>query len=254
VATYQEFPSSRSLARYIECYWARADRDGTRRHSVLPDGCVDVLYSARGGEPIGLSIVGLMTVRQVIDVEPGVSLFGVRFRPGMAAAFFPDAPHLIDRTEQLESVIGASARTILAQLSESDGPASMAQVFDALLRPFEPPDIRETVMHRLSVSGMPLDRVATEAGLSARHLRRLCQEMSGVPPKYLARIIRFRNAANRIAAFTTSPAQPEWAQFAVACGYYDQAHLIREFQEFAGCTPGRYLQYAAGRDPLVSRS
>ena len=254
MATYQEFLPTRRLARYIECYWSSVDRNGARCESVLPDGCVDILYSARGGEPIDVSLVGLMTVRQLIDVESGVSLFGVRFRPGMAAAFFPDAPQLIDRTERIESVMGAGARTILEQLSESSSPASMAQIFDAFLRPLEPPDMRETVMHQLTVSGMPLDRAATEAGLSVRHLRRLCQEMSGVPPKYLARIIRFRNAANRIATLATAPAQPDWAQFAIACGYYDQAHLIREFQEFARCTPGRYLQYAVNRDSLVSRS
>ena len=64
-------------------------------------------------------------------------------------------------------------------------------------------------------------------------------DRAGVPPKYLSRILRFRRAADRMLA---SGAQPSWAQFAVACGYYDQAHFIREFQEFAGVTPDRFLQ------------
>jgi AraC-like DNA-binding protein len=33
---------------------------------------------------------------------------------------------------------------------------------------------------------------------------------------------------------------PDWAQIGADCGYYDQAHLIREFKQFAGMTPGQY--------------
>jgi AraC-like DNA-binding protein len=62
----------------------------------------------------------------------------------------------------------------------------------------------------------------------------------------LSRILRFRRAVQKMPTLDRM-AQPSWADFAVACGYYDQAHFIREFQEFAACTPGRFLQ-SRGRD------
>src|SRR5438128_1647274 len=96
---HREFTPCPRLTRYVECYWSRQDSQGTPRLRVLPDGCVDILFSALNGEPAGLDIVGLMTTSMLFDVEPGRSFFGVRFRPGMAAAFVPEAALFKDRTE-----------------------------------------------------------------------------------------------------------------------------------------------------------
>ena len=113
---------------------------------------------------------------------------------------------------------------------------------EGILRPLEPPDSAQRALWRLPDVTVPLDRLASDAGLSERHFRRACVERADVPPKYMRRILRFRRATERIRAMEASTAQPNWAQFAAACGYYDQPHLIREFQKFAGCTPGRFIQ------------
>ncbi|OCC00612.1 hypothetical protein BA190_32975 [Labrys sp. WJW] len=81
---------------------------------------------------------------------------------------------------------------------------------------------------------------AVRVGALARHLewsrRRLIagfREEIGLPPKAVARIIRF-NAAQALAASSTAAG---WADIAAACGYADQAHLTREFAALAGCPP-----------------
>ena len=104
VSRYRELSPSPRLARYVECYWSLEDSEGTPGHCVLPDGCVDILFSARNGEPVGLSVVGLMTTRQNFDLPAGQYFFGVRFRPGMASAFMPEAAGLNDKLEPLENV------------------------------------------------------------------------------------------------------------------------------------------------------
>ena len=226
----------------MECYWSRDDLHGTAGHRVLPDGCVDILFSAQDGEPISLAVVGLMTVPQVIDVRAGQSFFGVRFRPGMAAAFMPGASELTDRIEPLENVLGSDAQRLLSQLAEASSPLEMAHLMDTLLRPLKPPDAGQNALQQLSLGAHSIEQVARAAALSTRQLRRLCMERAGVSPKYLKRIMRFRKAVQRISALCADSRRPDWADFAALCGYYDQAHFIREFQEFTGYTPGRYLQ------------
>jgi AraC-like DNA-binding protein len=245
VENYQEFRPTPRLGRYVECYWSREDRDGTPSYCVLPDGCVDILFSRQNGEPAGLNVVGLMTTAMTLDIPPGQSFFGVRFRPAMASAFVPEAAQLNDRILPLEDLMPRAARNLLEQLAEAPNVMDMSRIMDTFLRPLEPPDAANKALHELGLTRLSLDEFATEFGLSTRQLRRVCADRAGVSPKFLVRILRTREAAARIADVAAKSTQPNWADLAVACGYYDQAHFIREFQQFTGYTPGRYLQSLA---------
>jgi transcriptional regulator GlxA family with amidase domain len=77
-------------------------------------------------------------------------------------------------------------------------------------------------------------------GLGERQLERLFDERVGHGPKAFARVVRLRRAT---AAITFGPIA-SWARFAIACGYADQAHLVREFRALTGLTP---RQFAASR-------
>jgi methylphosphotriester-DNA--protein-cysteine methyltransferase len=59
-------------------------------------------------------------------------------------------------------------------------------------------------------------------------------EKTGFTPKFLARILRFRRAAASLDSAISA------VDLALDSGYYDQAHLIRDFREFAGRTPGMF--------------
>src|SRR5262249_1229050 len=149
----------------------------------------------------------------------------------------PEAPQLNDRIEPLENVLGSDARQLSDQLAEGSSPLAMAHLMDTVLRPLRPPDTAQNALQRLVMDAGTIEQVAAATALSTRQLRRLCMERAGVSPKYLSRILRFRKAVQRIAALGTDSSRHNWADFAAVCGYYDQAHFIREFQEFAGYTP-----------------
>jgi AraC-like DNA-binding protein len=243
-ATYREIPPGARLRRYVECYWSQSQAEPGDQ-MVLPDGCVDILLSRNRGEPIGLDAVGLMTTPLRVPAPAARSFFGVRFRPGMASSFIPGAELLTDETRPLDDLMGSEARRMFERLAESGSLEDMGRLMDQWLRPLDPPSIGERVLRQLESAEVSLDQSIAHSGLSVRHFRRLCLERAGVSPKYLSRILRFRKAAQKIAGMRSGrgvPAQPSWADFAVGWGYYDQAHFIREFQEFAGCTPGRFLQ------------
>ncbi len=85
-----------------------------------------------------------------------------------------------------------------------------------------------------------IEKLAERLDWSRKHLARRFQSEFGLPPKAIARMIRFHNALDT--ARTESEA--DWAEIAAACGYADQAHLTREFVEFSGTTPNRWRSAA----------
>jgi transcriptional regulator GlxA family with amidase domain len=93
---------------------------------------------------------------------------------------------------------------------------------------------------RLHESGgtVPVGAIAAEIGCSRRHLIARFREQVGVTPKLLARILRF----GRVVALVDSRTRMSWAEIAQVCGYYDQAHLIRDFNQFAGSPPGEFAR------------
>lgn len=89
---------------------------------------------------------------------------------------------------------------------------------------------------RTIVSGMgqvPVSDVARDIGWSRKHLLQKFREEIGIGPKAISRMVRF----NRAVDLSRSRDFAGWAEIAAECGYSDQAHLVREFREFAGTTP-----------------
>lgn len=80
--------------------------------------------------------------------------------------------------------------------------------------------------------------LAERIGWSRQHLTRKFTAEFGASPKLAARIIRFERARRMLADV---PSYVSIAQVAAACGYYDQAHLNRDFTELAGCAPTTWL-------------
>jgi AraC-like DNA-binding protein len=83
-----------------------------------------------------------------------------------------------------------------------------------------------------------VSRVADAVGWSRRHLHERFLAEYGVSPKQLARIARFHRSSRIL---QRSPST-NLAALAAACGYYDQAHLARDWNQLAGCAPSRWMR------------
>ena len=88
----------------------------------------------------------------------------------------------------------------------------------------------------------PAAALAAEVGWSGRHLADRFQEHIGLTPKSAARVVRFDRARRML------PGRQRLADVAATCGYYDQAHLSREFHALAGCSPSDWLAAENPRD------
>ncbi len=83
--------------------------------------------------------------------------------------------------------------------------------------------------------------LAAATGWSDRHLRSRFRAETGLTPKAAARVIRFHRARRRLLRRAAGQEQLILADLAAECGYYDQAHLAREFRALAGCAPTDWL-------------
>ena len=81
----------------------------------------------------------------------------------------------------------------------------------------------------------PIGWICERLGRSRRHLAARFRDEIGLPPKTVARIMRFDRAVARIGGGGTT-----LAEVAFECGYFDQAHMNRDFRQFAGTSPAAF--------------
>ena len=206
------------------------------------DGAAHALDGATAGAPL---VVGPQSRSLVIRRHPGAALLGVHFRPGGGRALLGvplDA--LRDRVSPLDEVLGSPARRALFErVRDGATPGAMLDRLErALLARLAGAAPRHpAVPHVLQRLHGPrpcrVEDLAAEFGLSARWLRLVFNEEVGLGPRRYARVARFHRA---LAALPPA-GRPAWAAVAAAAGYCDQPHLVREFREFAGVEPTRYV-------------
>jgi len=259
---YREYPPHPALAAHVECVWAARAPAVAHTHRVLPDNCVDILWQD-GGQP-GFA-VGMMSSAILVATERPVRTLAVRFKPGMAGLFLATPLHAItDQRADIDLLWGRSDADRLADaLWEADASerARLAIIERELLRrlravtdsamlrgarpgaggsasPAGNAALVRRALHALEGSSgtLRVEELAAQLHVSRQHLAAQFREHVGLSPKLFARICRFRQATAAIRATRA----PDWAQLALACGYFDQSHLIHDFQELAGSTPERF--------------
>lgn len=81
--------------------------------------------------------------------------------------------------------------------------------------------------------------VTGRTGLSQRRFIQVFSEEVGLTPKLFCHVQRFQEVLRRIEIRD----RIEWADVALGCGYFDQAHFIHDFRAFSGLTPTDYLTH-----------
>jgi AraC-like DNA-binding protein len=236
---YREIDPSPRLAPYVECFWTGEvlNRFSAR---VLPDGCADILFVSQQGLLTDVRAVGVMTRPREFSLAAGTLLVGVRFHPGMAGVCLGrNLQSLNDQVVPLRSVMDSDADDLARCFSRQRSlDAKIGAIEDRLASLPTVTKVQRAIGDLIGRKGqLALEDFSAAAGLGARQLRRACLQHAGLPPKQLARILRFRHAVTRL-----RQGEAGMAELALDCGYYDQAHMIREFRDLAGITPGHYLR------------
>jgi AraC-like DNA-binding protein len=250
--TYREIRPPAHLAAYVECFWLREAGATPTADSILPDGCVDIIW-ASGHDPF---VAGPATLPARTVIDSPAEICGVRFRPGIGRQILGiDARELLDRHALLRDIWpraqtapweGAMDRPSLAAKLD----AAAGVIADRLASAADPdPVVCDAVAWIAAHPRGRVEEIARRSGLSDRQVRRRFAESVGYGPKTLHRVLRMQRVL--WLARSDVGAVPTLARLALAAGYADQAHMTRELADLTGMTP-RQLLHDARRDSAVS--
>lgn len=246
---YKETAPVPALRPWLDCVWTcRVHAHGQpMAHQVLPDNCIDILCQDQQDASFA---VGMMTAPIQVVSQGLVQTVAARFKPGAASRFFQlPLCELNDGRTDLQQLWG---RELAARLGDAlwTQPLPDAQRMQILqdflllrLRKTPLPVASGLALHAVALienarGGLRIGQLAAQLNVSRQHLALQFRQQVGIGPKLFARISRFR-AVN--SALKTLPAQADWAQVALEYGYFDQSHLIHDFQDFARASPEAWL-------------
>lgn len=245
------------LDAFIECLWYSAgDTPQRRREFALPSGRADLVFNlleapirtfASQHDTVGWTFHGAVVHGPqsrsfVLDDRKSSRVVGVHFKPAGAVLLGVPPRELCDRHVALEALWGARATTLREELLEASEPEVMFAVLEReLLRRLNRPVLVHPAvsfaLRRLaSPSRMPsITSVREDTGYGERHFSTLFSDAVGLTPKVFARVQRLHRVTTALAR-----GDRPLAEVALEAGYYDQAHLNRDFRDMAGITPGSY--------------
>jgi AraC-like DNA-binding protein len=245
--TYVERPPAPALAAVVASVWVQRVEPGAPpyTHRTVPNGSVELLCRV-GGNAV---VIGPRTAPAVDVLEPGATVIGVRFRPGVTVA---PGPELLDLAVAAEDVWGRSAAELGERIAGAERlpdalsvlEADVARRLDAAPQP--DPLVVEAVSRLMPWRAPDVGSLPAALHISERQLRRRCLAAIGLAPKPLHRILRFQGFLALVQSALAQGRPPDaLARLAADAGYADQSHLTRESVRLMGIGPAAFLDEAA---------
>jgi AraC-like DNA-binding protein len=205
----------------------------------------DSTRATDGPRMLGTFVAGMYDSFVIVESRGESCCVQVNFTPTGARLFFQLPLWELSNTALgLDELYGDRSARVVEALAEAGDWDRRFDLLDALIgqrialaRPLRPEIQRAWQLMQKTPGRLEIGTLAQELGWSHKHLIAQCRDQLGAPPKLLERVLRFQRAIQRIGAC----APPHWVELALDCGYFDQSHMIREFQALAGCTPEQYI-------------
>jgi len=253
---FPKFP----LSQFVENIWYYDGHYASySREKILPDGAIELIIdldswpkkifddetTTERFRTVKKAWISGERTRYIVIGTDNTHMIGIRFRPGGAYPFFGfPISELSEWVTELDLIWGRLIYGIRDQLLEIESPEGKLLRFEAFLleqvkRSLEPNRAIAFAIHQLQHSPqfLAIRDLANQIGITQKHLISQFDRVVGLRPKSFARVSKF----HRVLQVIEQKKQIEWASIAYECGYYDQAHFIREFHTFSGVNPSSYL-------------
>ena len=255
---YAEFDPPAGLAAHVRCAWTFESEASIAPERIVPDGRPELIVhfgapyaelAADGRlqvQPQAL-FAGQVTRPLVLQCAGPAGVVGIRFHPEGARAFLGramrEATDLRLDVDTLWPGEGASLAHGVQQARDDAARIEVATAFVArrIAASNQPPDalVRACVRRIESANGaVAVEALLADCEIGRRQLERRFGDAVGIGPALLAAVFRLRAVFDVLQRDGSRP----WTEAALAAGYYDQSHFIRDFRRFVGCSPSEFFR------------
>ncbi len=252
----QSYIPQAPLSHYVNEIWLWEDYFPPHpKERILPGGMMELVvnlsdapmqmyYEIDHYQPHdfkNLFVAGPRSEFFLVDTTRPTTVMGVYFKPGAALPFFKTSGRELQNLHvPLDVFWHREADNLYHQLREAKTAQRRFQLMEAALcaRLADYTERHRAVGFALSAFNRDYNvtQVMDQIGLSPTRFIQVFSEDIGLTPKLFCRVLRFQNALREIVNRKTD----SWADIALSCGYFDQSHLINDFQAFAGISPTLY--------------
>ena len=238
---HRQLPSA-ALAGLVEHYWhVRWDLRGlpVQQQATLPHPNVHLVV-----EHGQARVYGVHQARFVRQLQGQDQVFGIKFKAGGFYPFYRrPVAELLNRSIPASACFGAAGDKLTQHVLTAPNFEAMCRAAEALLlRQLPKADAQVGRVSSLlaciarGTDIVTVDHVLALSGLNKRGLQRRFQQYVGVSPKWVIQRYRLHEAVAQVQAGRTL----SWSALALALGYFDQAHFVRDFRQLVGMAPGEY--------------
>jgi AraC-like DNA-binding protein len=239
-----------ALSPFVEAFWDYDNLTGDQNAnlSILPDTATylcfiysdwlktthkNAVYATRSG------LAGFQAYRSDLSGDGVVSGVSARLSPyGLSMFCRGIAKDCAERRVDCRDIFNkGTIERIEEQLSQGKNARERVSYVESFLmstiKHEESDSLTRAICDRISLlhGNCRISSIGKAFDISKRTLERRFRERVGVTPKTFARVVRLRHA------IIQKTMLPHWAEVAQACGYFDQSHMINEFNELYGISP-----------------
>ncbi|GAA0872438.1 helix-turn-helix transcriptional regulator [Gangjinia marincola] len=229
-----------------------------KKDKYLPDGTINIIFELTDNPKFIYDNMSGKMIQECNDVWfSGVlkdyitisshheEMMILVFKPG---AGFPlihkDISTFTNQVVSAEEIFGESILNLLKELKQPTTPEEKFKAIEKWLdnQLKEDDFYLEVIRYAIeaienSPTQINLSELSEKLGYSQKQFIKLFKKYVGLTPKQFHRIVRF----NEILAAVENKETISWTIVAADCGYFDQAHFIKDFQSFSGINPKKYL-------------
>jgi AraC-like DNA-binding protein len=195
-----------------------------------------------------MTVVGPLKRPLYYRMEKGGHVFTVHFTSGGFYRLFRVPVHTLDGlfTNPDHLIKQPCFYTLWQQLQQLSTVEEIVTRIASFTKPYmqRPEQAQEQLLQYIplftsDVSIQPVKWLAAETGMTERSVQLRFQKYLGFSAKELLRFMRFRKMMNGITASKTQSLKQNWFDVIEQYNYYDQAHLIHDFNYFIDSSPAK---------------